>query len=136
MLFIYLYRSEWPVLWSFIKMYHHNIICFLSSLVWRLPMKNIGPKLALRGKGVKSASYPDVSLLMKMCVQRKAGRRQRAKPSVCTLPMVPCGSWPVIRVSRLPLPCEKRSAWGGGWCEVIYIPWRTCRCHITGDRWK
>ena len=36
-----------------------------------------------------TASYPDVSLLMKMCAQRKAGRRQR--PAVGTLPMVPCG---------------------------------------------
>ena len=27
-----------------------------------------------------------------------------------TLPMVPCGSSPVTRVSRSPLPCEKRSA--------------------------
>ena len=26
-----------------------------------------------------TASYPDVSLLMKMCAQRKAGRRQRAR---------------------------------------------------------
>ena len=41
-----------------------------------------------------SASYPDVSLLRKMCAQRKAGRRQ---PAVCTLPMVPCGSSPVTR---------------------------------------
>ena len=31
------------------------------------------------GKASISASYPDVSLLMKMCAQRKAGRRQRAK---------------------------------------------------------
>ena len=30
-------------------------------------------------KGVDTASYPDVSLLMKMCAQRKAGRRQRAR---------------------------------------------------------
>ena len=29
--------------------------------------------------GLGSASYPDVSLLMKMCAQRKAGRRQRAR---------------------------------------------------------
>ena len=43
------------------------------------------------------ASYPDVSLLMKMFAQRKAGRRQRASPAVCTLPMVPCGSSPVTR---------------------------------------
>ena len=49
-----------------------------------------------------SASYLDVSLSlsMKMCAQRKAGRRQRAR---CTLPMVPCGSSPVTRVSRSPL---------------------------------
>ena len=26
-----------------------------------------------------SASYPDVSFFMKMCAQRKAGRRQRAR---------------------------------------------------------
>ena len=39
------------------------------------------------------ASYPDVSLSMKMCAQRKAGRR-----AVCTLPMVPCGSLPVARL--------------------------------------
>ena len=26
------------------------------------------------------------------CAQRKAGRRQRASPAVCTLTMVPCGS--------------------------------------------
>ena len=29
---------------------------------------------------------------------RKAGRRQRARPAVCTLPMVPCGSSPVARL--------------------------------------
>ena len=44
------------------------------------------------------ASYPDVSLLMKMSSQRKAGRRQRASPAVGTLPMVPCGSSPVVRI--------------------------------------
>ena len=27
----------------------------------------------------RTASYPDVSLLVKMCAQRKAGRRQRAR---------------------------------------------------------
>ena len=30
-------------------------------------------------KFLLTASYPDVSLLMKMCAQRKAGRRQRAR---------------------------------------------------------
>jgi len=33
---------------------------------------------AITGELARPASYPDVSLLMKMCAQRKAGRRQRA----------------------------------------------------------
>ena len=52
-------------------------------------------KLTMFITAVCAASYPDVSLLMKMCAQRKAGRRQA--PAVCTLPMVPCGSSPVTR---------------------------------------
>ena len=58
-----------------------------------------------------SASYPDVSLLMKMCAQRKAGRRQH-------LPSVPFPWFLAVHhqslVSRSPLPCKKRTAWGGG----------------------
>ena len=53
-----------------------------------------------------------------MCTQRRAGRRQRASPAVCTLPIVPCGSSPVTRVSRSPPPYEKRSPWGGAGAEV------------------
>ena len=53
-----------------------------------------------------------------MCTQRKAGRRQWASPAVCTLPIVPCGSSPVTRVSRSPPPCEKRSPWGVAGAEV------------------
>ena len=49
--------------------------------------------------------------LSSMCVQRKAERS--------TLPMVPWGSSPVTRVSRSPLPCKKRSAWGGGWFDIV-----------------
>ena len=55
---------------------------------------------ATTGFLAKPASYPDVSLLMKMCAQRKAGRDNRrdvALPVVCTLPMVPCGSSQVTR---------------------------------------
>ena len=44
------------------------------------------------------ALYPDVSLLMKMYVQRKAGRRQWASPAICTLPMVPYGSFLFIHL--------------------------------------
>ena len=35
---------------------------------------------------------------MKMCAQRKPGRRQRDSPAVCSLPMVPCGSSPISRL--------------------------------------
>ena len=58
------------------------------------------------GYKIITASYPDASLSMKMCAQRKARRRQRASPAVCTLPIVTCGSSPVTRVSRSPLLCE------------------------------
>ena len=43
-----------------------------------------------------AASYPDVSLLMKMCAQRKAGRRQRARllyPSHGPLRFITCHSF-------------------------------------------
>ena len=54
---------------------------------------------------------------MKICAQRKAGRRKRARRlcrSFILLPMDPCVSSPATRVSRPPL-YEKRSAWGGSW---------------------
>ena len=76
-----------------------------------------GGKNEKKNKTTSAASYPDVSLSMNMYAQRKAGRRQRASLAVCTLPMVPCGSSPVTRVSCSPLRWEKRSAWGGG-CNV------------------
>ena len=47
-----------------------------------------------------------------------SGRREgkeRKVPAVCTLHMVTCSSSPVT-----PLPCEKRSAWGGGWDESLH----------------
>ena len=48
--------------------------------------------------------YPDVSLLMKICAQRKAGVRKRAR----LLPTVPYSSLPVTRVSRSP-PCSAKN---------------------------
>ena len=62
--------------------------------------------------------------------------RDVASPAVCTLPMVPCGSSPVTRVSRSPLPCEKRSAWRRGctapsWKRILHVAiadiWRPLR---------
>ena len=40
---------------------------------------------------------------MKMCAQRKAGRWKRTSPLFFLLPMVPCATSPVTRVSRPPL---------------------------------
>ena len=50
---------------------------------------------------------------------KEGGKEITGETAVCTLPMVPCGSSPVTRVLRSPLPCEKRSAWGGGWIFTI-----------------
>ena len=60
---------------------------------------------------------------MKICAQRKAGRRKRARRlcrSFILLPMDPCVSSPATRVSR-PSLYEKRSAWGGSWFFFLYI---------------
>ena len=57
-------------------------------------------------------SYPDVSLSVKKCAQRKARRRHPFH-----------GPLRVI-TSHSPLPCEKRSAWGGGWMSTIWIEWK------------
>ena len=46
-------------------------------------------------------------LSFKENVRSKEGGKE---PTVCTLPIVPCSSSPVTRVSRSPLPREKRSA--------------------------
>ena len=73
----------------------------------------------LFGEYFSAASYPDVSLSIKMWAQRKARRSQRARRGfacVCILPMVPYGSSPVA-----PLLCKKRSARGGGWFLSMYI---------------
>ena len=71
--------------------------------------------------GLITASYPDVSLRCARKGRREGDNgRDGTSPAVCTLPMVPCGSSPVTRVSRSPLPCEKRSAWGGGWFNYIF----------------
>ena len=71
-----------------------------------------------------SASYLDVSLSM-WKVRR-------------SLPMVSCASSPVTRVSRSPLSCEKRSAWGGGCGNVstvlsgvLDVPVRKLDCMIS-----
>ena len=60
--------------------------------------------------GELSALYPDVSLSMKTCGQRKAGRSLYSSNGPLRL-----------IISRLPLPCEKRSASGGGWVVMISI---------------
>ena len=63
--------------------------------------------LAPRRDEIVPALDPDVSLSMKIGAHRKAERGRQSKPSVCTLPMVPCGSSSVSRVSRSLLPSGK-----------------------------
>ena len=67
-----------------------------------------------------SASYPDVSLSTKMCAQRKAGRRQRARRRFACRLYPSHGPLRFI-TSRSPLPCDKRSAWGGGCHELFFL---------------
>ena len=64
-------------------------------------------------------SCPNVSLSMKMSgEQRKAGRRQRARRRfACRL--YPSHGLLRLITSRSPLPCKKRSAWGGGCCHTL-----------------
>ena len=62
-----------------------------------------------------TASYPDVSLSMKMCTQRKAVRDNgrdscRLYPSHGPLRFI---------TSRSPVPWEKQSTWGGGWYSDV-----------------
>ena len=79
-----------------------------ASLHWLVI--SLGPGFALGKEGEKnrrgrkkisaneaSPELPRTQTSLSMCAQRKAGRRQRASPAVCTLPMVPCGSSPVTR---------------------------------------
>ena len=65
-----------------------------------------------------------LSLSMKMCAQRKAGRRQRARRRFACRLYPSHGPLRFI-TSRSPspctLPCEKQSAWGGGWNSTALI---------------
>ena len=75
------------------------------------------------GKGIRSLSSFSLEqthriyCLVPRCLSFDENVRAKEGGKVCTLPMVPCGSSPVTRVSRSPLPCDKRSAWGGG-CRI------------------
>ena len=60
---------------------------------------------ALQRLSLISASYPDVSLSMKMCAQRKARRRQQARLNSSHGPFR-------FITSRSPLPGEKRKRLG------------------------
>ena len=77
---------------------------------------------------------PHTQTSLSICAQRKAGRRQRASPAVCTLPMVPCGVSPVTRFAlasamrktkhlrrRLPLPNGKNRLSCPGHCWFLFI---------------
>ena len=104
----------------------------LTSEVSRAgPYCPLGIQHELRSTSVVCLIPRRLSLSMKMCAQRKAGRRQWA---FCTLPMVPCSSSPVIYLGG---SCEKRSAWGGGWSVVaFYIRRLIARCAEGSHGWR
>ena len=113
------------------KFTYSSFQCRLLSLVSFLTLgrtrKFIPPPWYKGG----TPSYPDVSLSIKMCAQRKAGRRQRARgrfacrlhPSHGPLRFITNGSQ---------LPCEKRSSWEGGWGRGVVdgTPPRSF-CHVA-----
>ena len=68
----------------------------------RLRYKN-NKKCPLRADGPTRRCLVPRRLSFDENVRAKEGGKE-------TLPMVPCGSSPVTRVSRSPLPCEKQSA--------------------------
>ena len=77
------------------------------------PEGDVGPLVSylLASYSCFATSYPEVSLSMKICAQRKAGKSKgarRASPPFFTLPMVPCVSSSVTRVLRSPLFETKR----------------------------
>ena len=76
---------------------------------------------------VLTASYPDVSLSMKMCAQRKAGRRQRGRRRFAHR-LYPSHRPLRFITSRSALLCEQRRAWGGGWGLCITEKWRSWYC--------
>ena len=88
---------------------HFHIFLF-PVYCFELPMARTFFSISLEGSSYRelSASYPDVSLSMKMCAQRKAGRS-----------LYPYHGPLRLIASHSPLPCEKRSAWGGGWGVMI-----------------
>ena len=121
-----------PIFTSLLKPKCHSLRS-QSNILNNIQQVNLTYEVSLGSKNVRSgfslgipfpkhakipSLYPDVSLSRWKCARKRKREedngRDGASPAVCTLPMVPCGSSPVTRVSRSPLPCEKRSAWGGG----------------------
>ena len=73
----------------------------ISGYLLRTPDNSNFFSISLEGSSYRelSALYPDVSLSMKLCAQRKAGRSLYSSNGPLRL-----------IISRSPLPCEKRSA--------------------------
>ena len=108
---------KWTVSWTVIKRKVGNVLSDLRLVSATEGARNwevAGHLISNNNKSYKEhdsipASYPDVSLLVKMCAQR-----EREEESSVPFP------WSLAvhhqsLVSRSPLPCEKWSAWGGGW---------------------
>ena len=95
------------------KFMYSSFQCSLLSLVSFLTLRRTRKFIQPPWYKGRVASYPDVSLSMKMCAQKKAGRRQRARRRFACRLYPSHGPLRFI-TNRSQLPCEKRSAWGGG----------------------
>ena len=92
-----------------------RLLSLVSFLTLRRTRKFIPPPWYKGG----AASYPDVSPSMKMCAQRKAGRRQRTRRCFACRLYPSHGPLRFI-TNRSQLPCkneapEEEEAEGGGW---------------------
>ena len=66
----------------------------------------------------------------------KCARKGRREGDRLRLPSVPLPWFLAVHhqslVSRSPLPCKKRSAWGGGWFECLFhSDWAVCPCFLS-----
>ena len=94
---------------KYMKFMYSSFQCSLLSLVSFLTLRRTRKFIQPPWYKGGVASYLDVSLSMKMCAQKKAGRRQRTRRCFACRLYPSHGPLRFI-TNRSQLPCEKRSA--------------------------
>ena len=131
--------------WSFRHPFVNSVVQIYEIYVFIISMQVIkfgeflNPRMytqihtstVVRGRGF--LVHKRLSLSVKMCSQRKAGRRQIARRRFACCLHPSHGPLRFI-ANRSQLPCEKRSAWGGGWGRGVGVvdgtPPRSF-CHVV-----